>query len=148
MNFTLENLDAAKTTFEKIKKKIIEIKAQQHKGNDFSKQYESQFKKAINDDLNTPLAVQIFLKALEDFDFDPKKKLSLLQKFDAVLGLNIKDFQEVQILLPKEVEKLIESREHLRNRKMWKEADIIRQRIKEKGYLIEDTPQGAKVDKI
>ncbi len=148
MNFTLDNLDAAKTTYEKIKKKIIEIKTQQHKGNDFSKQYESQFKKAINDDLNTPQAVQIFLKTLEDFDFEPKKKLALLEKFDTVLGLNIKNFQDTITILPKEVEKLVESRERLRKSKMWAKADIIRQRIKEKGYLVEDTPNGPRLEKI
>jgi len=33
--------------------------------------------------------LQIFLKVVEDFDFEPKSKLKLLEKFDKVLGLEI-----------------------------------------------------------
>ena len=148
MNFTLENLESAKTTYEKIKRKIIEIKQQEHKGNNLTKSYKEQFLKAINDDLNMPLAVQIFHKALDDFDFSPKKKLILLEKFDNVLGLGIKDFQETQTSIPEELKKLLEERERLRKNKLWKEADIVRQRIKEKGYKIEDTSQGPKLKKL
>ena len=148
MNFTLDSLEAAKVTFERIKRKIIELKSQEHKGKDLTKSYESQFTKAINDDLNTHQAVQIFIKTLEDFDFDPKNKLLLLEKFDSVLGLNIKEMQDLFIQTPIEVERLLEEREKLRKKKMWAEADILRQRIKEKGYLLEDTPKGPRLEKI
>jgi len=45
--FTFEAFDAAKTAYEKIKRKIIELKQQEHKGEDFTETYESQFHKAI-----------------------------------------------------------------------------------------------------
>ena len=148
LNFTFENIEAAKSSYERIKRKIIEIRAQQHKGEDFTKEYETQFKKAINNDLNTPKAIQIFIKALDDFDFDPKNKIKLLEKFDSVLGLKIKDMQETLLILPKEVENLIKEREKLRNNKKWAEADILRQRIKEKGYLVEDRAEGPRIKKL
>lgn len=56
--------------------------------------------------------------------------------------------QETLVVLPIEVEKLIAEREKLRKAKKWEEADILRQRIREKGYEIEDTPQGTKAIKI
>ncbi len=148
LNFTFDNIDAAKFSYERIKRKIIELRQQEHKGQDFTEKYNSQFLKAINDDLNTPKAVQIFLKALDDFDFNPKLKIQLLEKFDEVLGIGIKDMQETLVVLPSEVEKLIEEREKLRKAKKWAEADILRQRIKEKGYEIEDTSQGPKASRI
>ena len=148
LNFTFDNIDAAKTSYERIKRKIIEIRSQEHKGKDLTEKYKSQFLKEINNDLNTPKAIQIFLKALEDFDFNPKNKISLLEKFDEVLRLGIKDMQETLVVLSIEVEKLIEEREKLRKNKLWAEADILRQRIKEKGYEIEDTQQGSKAVKI
>lgn len=148
MNFSLEMLDAAKITFERIKNKVLDIKRQKHEGQELSKEYEKEFLEAINDDLNMPIAVQVFLKALDDFDFSPKKKIALLEKFDEVFGLGVKDFEEVVVILPKEVEHLVESRERLRKDKMWAEADIIRQRIREKGYEIEDSAQGPRVKKI
>lgn len=147
LNFTFDNIDAAKTSYERIKRKIIEIRSQEHKGLDLSEKYEPQFLKEINNNLNVPKAIQIFLKALEDFDFNPKNKISLLEKFDEVLGLGIKDMQETLVVLSIEVEKLMAEREKLRKAKKWEEADILRQRIRERGYEIEDTPQGNKVVK-
>lgn len=148
LNFTLENLDAAKSSYERIKKRIIELKAGEQKGNDFTEQYDAKFKKAINDDLNLPKAVQVFIKALDDLDFDSKNKFALLKKFDSVLGLKIDEMQETLLVLSKEVEFLVNEREKLRKNKMWAEADIIRQRIKERGYAIEDTSEGPKLEKI
>ena len=42
---------------------------------------------------------------------------------------------------------VIEKRELLRKEKKWAEADIVRERIKEEGYLVEDLPDGARVEK-
>ncbi|MEI6850014.1 MAG: cysteine--tRNA ligase, partial [archaeon] len=56
LNFTIENLDAARTAFERIRRKIIELKEIKLKGNDKTKQYEKEFLESINDDLNTPRA--------------------------------------------------------------------------------------------
>ena len=148
LNFTLDSLDTAKITYGRIKRKVIELRKQEHKGSDFTKEYESKFRKAINDDLNMPSAVQVFLEALDDFDFEPKKKIKFLEDCDNVLGLDIKNMHETIVIVPKEVEKLVQEREKLRKNKMWAEADILRQRIKEKGYLIEDTPNGPKAEKI
>lgn len=127
LNFTLENLDAAKVAFERLKNKIIEMKKLHSKGNDETEEYEQQFLKAINDDLNTPGALQIVWKVLEDTDFDSKKKLKLLEKFDTVLGLGIRDFQEIIELGTTEVQNLLEAREILRKEKKWAEADILRE---------------------
>jgi len=104
--------------------------------------------KAINDDLNLPEALQIFLKVVEDFDFEPKSKLKLLEKFDKVLGLKISEMQESLILPSPKVENYLKEREKLRQNKLWAEADIIRERIREEGYEIEDTEQGPKLSRI
>ncbi|MEM4271650.1 MAG: cysteine--tRNA ligase [Candidatus Pacearchaeota archaeon] len=147
LDFSKDNLDAAKTTYERIKNRIIELKKEYHKGEDKTSEYDSAFLEAINDDLNTPKALQIFYKALDDFDFDTKRKLALLEKFDEVLGLGIKNIKEEKISIPKEVQNLIESREKLRKDKKFAEADVLRERIKEKGFIVKDTPRGPEVSK-
>jgi cysteinyl-tRNA synthetase len=147
LDFSLTNLDAAKTTYDRITKKVVELKKEHHKGEDNSKEYESAFLEAINDDLNTPKAIQVMQKVLDDFDFDSKKKLLLLEKFDEVLGLGVKDMKEEKVKIPADVQKLIDAREKLRKEKKWADADIIRERIKEKGFLLKDTPQGPVVEK-
>ncbi len=148
LDFSLENLEAAKKAYEKIRRKVIELRVQSHKGDDSTSEYENEFVKAINDDLNTPLAVQILHRALDDAEFSPKKKINLLEKFDNVLGLGIKDMHKIMTTAPKEVEKLLIAREEARNKKLWAEADILRERIKERGYNIQDTSEGPKLNKI
>ena len=147
LDFTLINLDAAKAAFERIRKRIIELKNEKHKGKDSTKKYEKEFFEAINDDLNTSKGIQVLHKVLDDFDFDPKKKLELLIKFDEVLGLGIKDFKEEKIKVPSDVQKLVEAREKLRRDKKWADADVIRNRIKDKGFLIKDTSEGPIIEK-
>ena len=46
--------------------------------------------------------------------------------------------------LDAEVEKMIEARQAARKAKNWAEADRIRDELKEKGIVLEDTPQGVK----
>ncbi len=147
LKFSLDNLDASKNAYEKIKRKILELKKEEHKGQDTSKEYESKFEKAINDNLNVPKALQVFLEALDDFDFEPKKKLALLEKFDEVLGLGIKDVKKEHIKIPEEVKKLIEQREKARQSKNWAQADSLRQIIKEKGFIVEDKSHGPEIRK-
>lgn len=148
LNFSFENLEATKSGYERIKRKIIELKITIHKGIDKTRKYDSDFQRAIDNDLNIPLALQIFNKTLEDIEFDSKKRLKLLEKFDKVLGLNIKKIKEEKTNIPEEVSKMLEAREEARSKKMWAEADILRERIKERGYIIQDTPEGPKIELI
>ena len=147
LQFSFDNLDAAKAAYERVRRKVIEMRSSSIKGADKSKEYEPLFHAAINDDLNIPEALQVFLKTLDDETFDSAKKLKLLEHFDSVLGLDVKEMQEVLVLVPQDVQKLIDEREKLRTAKKWAEADIIRQRILERGFKIEDTLQDPKVER-
>ncbi len=147
LQFSFENLDAAKNVFERLKRKVIELKAALHKGEDKSNEHEKAFHTAINDDLNVPEALQAFLKALDDTAFDSQRRLELLEHFDSVLGLGVKEMKEEVAAIPEEVRRLMNARERLRKNKLWAESDIIRQRILEKGFRVVDTPQGPKAEK-
>ncbi|MDP1695783.1 MAG: cysteine--tRNA ligase [archaeon] len=146
--FSLENLKAAKNAYERIKRKIIELKAKKIKGKDLTKEYKDKFKKAIDDDLSVPKAVQIFIDALDNQQFDSLKKLRLLEKFDEVLGLNIEEMKEEDVIISKEVINLMSERETARKNKDFKTADKIRDKIKSLGYSLEDSPDGVKAKKI
>ncbi|PIN93436.1 cysteine--tRNA ligase [Candidatus Pacearchaeota archaeon CG10_big_fil_rev_8_21_14_0_10_31_24] len=146
--FNFDNLDSAKVAYEKTKRKIGDLRKLHYKGEDKTSEYSEMFLEAINDDLNISKAIQIFLKALEDINFDSIKKIKLLEKFDEVLGLGVSEMKELKLSLPKEVKSLIEQREKLRTEKKWAESDIIRNQIKDLGFLIEDKPEGIRVEKI
>lgn len=146
--FNYDNLDSAKNAYEKLKRKIIELKKESHKGIDKTKEYLDEFEKAVSDDLNMPLAIQVLWKVIDDFDYDSKKKMSLIEKFDSVLGLCIDEMQEVIVIASKELEHLMNERDKLRKEKKWAEADILRKRIKEKGYNVVDTSEGQKLERV
>ena len=135
LSFSLDNLDSAKNAYERIVRKVIEIKKEEHKGPDRTKEYEKKFLNAIDDDLNVQKALDVFWKVLDDFSFDSKKKLKLLENFDLILGFGIKDMKESEVSVPAEVRKLISARKSARKNKAWAEADILRARIREKGSL-------------
>jgi cysteinyl-tRNA synthetase len=145
--FSYENLDAAKTTYERLKRKIVELKKESHKGNDETSKYEKEFKEAIEDDLNIPQAVQVLWRVIDDFDFDVKKKIKLLERFDSVLGLGIGEMKDEKVDVPKEVKELIKERDEARKKKDWKRADVLRGLIKERGFIVEDSSEGTKVSK-
>ena len=67
-----------------------------------------------------------------------------MEKFDKILG--IIDFKEKTI--PENIKQLIEKRETARKEKDWKTADKLRDKLKEKGILLEDTRQGIKWKQI
>ncbi len=112
--------------------------------------YENRFFEAINDDLNMPVAMGIVWEVIRN-ETKSVKIANLLEKFDEVLGLDLKNakkYLEKKIEIPTEIEELIKKRKLAKQEKNWEEADKIRDEIKEKGYIIKDTKAGVEVEKI
>jgi len=113
----------------------------------YDKKYEEEFHKAINDDLDMPKALAITWELVKDDQVPPEVKRATLLQFDKVLGLSLNNPPEIKIEIPEEIWKLVEERELARKNKDWEKADKIREEIRNKGYIIEDTPQGPRVKK-
>ena len=62
----------------------------------------------------------------------------ILDKVDSILGVII----EKDIALPDEINLLIKQREEARKNKDWALSDKIRNQLKDKDVLLEDTPDG------
>ena len=71
----------------------------------------------------------------------------LFKELGGVLGLlgNEKDEDED---IDQKIKDLIEKRQEARKNKNWAEADAIRDRLKEMGIVLEDTPQGVRWKRI
>jgi cysteinyl-tRNA synthetase len=68
--------------------------------------------------------------------------LAAWEKVDSVFGLGTTEQpQEV----PAEIQALLEEREAARKARDFKQADVLRNRLKTRGWLIEDTPKGARL---
>jgi len=105
---------------------------------------DKDFEDAINNDLDMPKAVQILWKLVRDEK--AVGKIKVIKKIDEVFGLDL--LKKEKLLIPKEVQKLVDERETARKNKNFKLADEIRDKIKDLGYQIDDTNEGVKISKI
>ncbi len=148
LEFSLDALDAAKNAFEHLKNRIVELKKDKTSSSkEKKKYYKDGFIEAIDDDLNIPKAMGIAWEVLKDTALGSKEKLELLFDFDEVFGLSLKKVKEVKVDIPKDIKDLITQREEARKSKDFKLADKIRDDIRKKGFILEDSKEGMKVKK-
>jgi cysteinyl-tRNA synthetase len=69
---------------------------------------------------------------------------ALMQRFDTVLGLFATDEEAVDSA----VEALLQARQEARKQREFARADALREQIRERGYTIEDTPQGSRLKRL
>lgn len=115
--------------------------------------YRKQFKKAMEDDINTADALAAIFDLVKEMNryLNADKNLltiesayDLLMELTEVLGL----VQRQEDGLDQEIEQLIEKRQQARKEKDFALADKIRDQLKEQGIIIEDTPQGVKWKRV
>ncbi|MDE6593195.1 MAG: cysteine--tRNA ligase [Oscillospiraceae bacterium] len=150
--FSYENLDNAARAYEKI---ITAVSKLTDSGNSDETAYNTlmtNFTAALDNDLNTSLAVTALYDVLKA-DTSDSVKLKLIEEFDKVLGLDIilhaKELQrknaEAESDIPAEITALAEQRKEARKNKDFALADSLREKISELGYIIEETRQGTKI---
>jgi cysteinyl-tRNA synthetase len=156
-NFTFDGLDAAKAAVERLRNFLRRLQDADGKGSgeriaELRRKVQAGFGEAMDDDLN----ISVALAALFDFVRDvnnlldanavgkdeAKQAYVLTAGFDKVLGVIGK--VEAEAALPEEAEELIKRREEARRAKDWVTADAIRQQLKARGVVVEDTAQGVR----
>ena len=151
LNFTFEGVKSAQTSLNRLREGYLKnLEADGDISDEKIAEYENRFHEAINDDLNMPLAMGVVWEVIRN-EVKSKKFATLLEKFDEVLGLDIKNssqYSNKEIEIPNEIQQLIEQRNQAKAEKNWEQADKIRDEIKEKGYKILEKKNGVKVEKI
>ena len=109
-------------------------------------QIEENFHKAINDDLNMPLAMSYVWEAAR-FEKKNPEVAKLLTKFDTVLGIKIDEVNSERQEIPQEILELVEQRKVARENKDWAKSDELRDLINQKGYSVKDTKNGVEINK-
>jgi len=171
LNFSEEQLQQAQNSLQRLNNIIYNVKhlLKQDKFKKFKdkddelilekrKEGEQQFIKAMDDDFNTPVALSRLFGFAKDVNIylnspSLKNKIILEEviKFyqdlaGKVLGI-LKDFDKEQSF-EQEIKKLIEDREKARKEKNWEKSDKIRDELKRKGVILEDTTEGVRWKKI
>jgi cysteinyl-tRNA synthetase len=141
LNFSFENMNNAKNTYERLKRLISEITYDKR----INEVYLKKFQEAINNDLDTPKALQVLWELVKRKDVNGKIKT--IQEMDKVFGLDLLK-KEKKILIPKEVIELVNKRQEARKNKHFHMADVLRDKIKLLGYKVDDSEEGVKISKI
>ena len=151
LNFTFEGLDAAKAAYARLLAQVYKHKTAKASGDAaLAEKYLEQFKQAIDDDLNVPLALGILWTMMKE---TPAKELyTAALEFDKVLGLDLDKAEapkeeEQKTDAPQEVIALCEERKAAKAAKDWAKADKLRADIAAMGYTVVDTKDGYKVTK-
>lgn len=115
--------------------------------------YRNRFIEVMDDDLNTADGLAVIFDMVRDINSNIKAESSreivkasmdMLMELTGVLGLLYKKEEN----LDEEIEQLIEERQKARKEKNWALADKIRDDLKARGIILEDTPQGVKWKRV
>ena len=148
LNFTWKGIEAASKSLERLRNGYrLHKEGKDDVEDSVVSELEEKFHKAINDDLNMPLAMGVVWETVR-FDKKSPKLANLLLKFDQVLGLHVDKEQENKEEIPEEIMELVEKRKIARENKDWAKSDELRDLIKEKGYDIKDLKDGVEIKKI
>ena len=150
--FSWENLDNAQTAYEKLVARVAALKPLGGADAQALAALKAKFTEALDNDLNTSLAVTALYDALKA-KTDDATKLAAVEDFDTVLGLGLAEKAAAlreKAAAPAEeehderIEALLAERAAAKKAKNYAEADRIRDALAAEGITIIDTPQGAK----
>ena len=155
--FSFDNLDNASQTYRKLIDRIAALNPDDPAEYDAegAAALEAKFKAALDNDLNTSLAVTVLYDVLKA-GINDKTKLALIGQFDQVLCLDLlakaaaaRNSQAVSEQAAQgeddpEISRLIEARQQARKEKNWAEADRIRDELAAMGITIIDTKDGVR----
>lgn len=162
--FSFENLDNTVQAYNKLVSRIAKLSADGEPDYEAAKPYQAKFREALDNDLNTSLALTALHNVLKG-DISDSTKLYLIADFDKVLSLGLieaaqaeqkkaaeaeaeKEAQKDAYLADKGItrawvdEKLAE-RAQAKSDKDWTTADAVRDELKALGIVIKDSKDGA-----
>ena len=155
--FSWENLDNAVVAYDKLIARIAALVPGDGVDEAALASLKERFAEALNNDLNTAVAVTAVYDALKART-TADTKLAALASFDTVLSLNLlsaaeKKRAEAAAATAAEetdpvIDGLIAQRKEAKKAKNFAEADRIRDELKAMGIEITDTPQGTKWKRI
>ncbi|MCK4516520.1 MAG: cysteine--tRNA ligase, partial [Spirochaetaceae bacterium] len=100
---------------------------------------------SISDDMNIPKALGELWTLIKDDSVPPADRLGVVLDMDRVLGLRLSEASAGgAAVLPEDLAALISEREQARVRKDFARADELRDELRQRGVLVEDTASGTK----
>ena len=152
LNFTWEGIKSAQISLNRLRELTLSHKGKEGKiSKDVLDEYENKFLDAINDDINMPVAISVVWDLAKN-EVKSNDIYNLILKFDKVLSLDLNKKQEDKKIkeenLPEEILEILDKRKKARENKDYALSDMLRDELKHKGYIVKDSKEGQKVEKV
>ena len=156
ISFSLKKKQESDKLVQRIKDFYLMLKrcdAENHNSDDLPDDYNA-FRNAMNDDLNTPKALAIFLSWMKSVtkkinnDSTSINEISSAWNFLNVFNSIFLFVNDQEVLIPVKIKELVDQRKIARINKDWSLSDEIRDIIRGEGWLVEDTRDGQKIKKF
>lgn len=166
LNFSEESLEASKAAIERLYNAIsnlenlleeVKVEAASDSEREYLKhlsEYKDKYIEKMDDDFNTADGISVIFDMIRDMNTNITTEsskelvnycLSLIRELGSPLGILQKT---TKTTLEKEIEELIGKRQEARKQKNWALSDEIRDSLKARGIVLEDTPQGVRWKKV
>ncbi len=160
LNFTFAGLDAVKSALQRLQDFIERLQeVSTPRGNEMAdallEKAAASFANSLADDLNISQALAAIFDLIREVNTlidqhqlskpEADRVLEFLKASNSVLG--VLSFEKAVAEIPSELHEALEKRQQARKDKNWAMADTLRDYILSQGYLIEDTPVGARLKK-
>jgi cysteinyl-tRNA synthetase len=139
LNFTWDAIQGAGIALDKLYAFVSELPPPEPS----ESEYREKFLRHINHDLNVPGALGLLWDLVRDESIPTVEKHGLLLDFDRVLGLRLDQVKPFEV--PEDIREKVNEREEARKARDFERADRLRDEILERGFSVEDTPEGPKV---
>ncbi len=159
LNFTIDGLNAARSALARLDECLGKLKeiANNINPTENNSQFIQQFDEALSNNINLSQAWSVVFDWVRDLNRliaenklspqDAANALSAWERVNHVLGIKEKSTVSTENI-PTEIADLLAARQNARKAKNFAEADLLRDTLKQKGWLIEDTPKGPRLKKI
>ncbi len=154
LEFSYENLDNVVVAYDKLVKRIANLKEDGEVDEKVFDEYKNRFIDTLGNDLNTSMGITMIYDLLKA-DMNDATKRALIESFDYVLSLgltatvdNVAADSEEDKELEAFVLAKIEERAAAKKEKDFAKADAIREELLSKGIAIKDTREGVVWERV
>jgi len=151
LDFSSTSLSTAATSLQRLKhslkqKGVLSGKPEKKLSLESQRLYK-KFKAAVNDDLNMPEAMAVVWESIR-LSHNASELRTLIQQYDSVLALQLLRAEDSSESIPPAVTRLAQERDQARKEKNWARSDALRKEIEQRGFSVEDTPEGSRLKSI
>jgi len=144
LNFSSEGLAGADRAVVQLRERVADwAHGEQGADTPAREEWDSRFRAAIADDLDTPRAMALVAELVRS-RVEPTTKAGLLTAWDRVLGLDLHRGGK-ELSLPDGASALLAEREQARAAKDFAVSDQLRDKLATLGVMVIDTPEGQRI---